>query len=120
MVPRPFIRQLSLWLAIGSAVAILVSIAACEILLALAIAFLLLSGLPLRWPRIAVPLGLFLGWTLLSLAFSPDPAGGLPQVNKMFVFATMLTVFSSVREMRAMRFLVFAWVGVGTWRRDWA
>lgn len=114
MVPPPFLKKLSLWLATASAVAILISVPASEILLALAIGILLLSGLPLRWPRIAFPLGLFLIWTLLSLAFSPDPKGGLPQVNKMFVFATMLTIFSSARELREAWCLIWAWVGVGT------
>ena len=114
LVPPPFFKKLSLWLATASAVAILISVPASEISLALAIGVLLLSGLPLRWPRIAIPLALFLGWTLLSLAFSPDPKGGLPQVNKMFVFATMLTIFSSVRELRQAWCLIWAWVGVGT------
>ncbi|HEY4086431.1 MAG TPA: O-antigen ligase family protein [Bryobacteraceae bacterium] len=115
MVPPPFLKKLSAWLAIAAAVSILVSIAASQILLALAVAALLLSGLPLRWPRIAIPLGLFLLWTLLSLAFSPDPAGGLPQVRKMIVFLTLLTVFSSVRTLRDIGILTIAWAGVGTY-----
>jgi O-antigen ligase len=114
LVPPPFLKKLSLWLATASAVAILISVPASEILLALAIGVLMLSGLPLQWPRIAIPLGLFLVWTLLSLAFSPDPRGGLPQVNKMFVFVTMLTVYSSIRSVRQSRYLVWAWVGVGS------
>jgi len=115
LVPPPFLKKLSAWLAIAAAVSILVSIAASQILLALAMAVLLLSGLPMRWPRIAIPLGLFLVWTLLSLAFSPDPAGGLTQVRKMIVFLTMLTVFSSVRTLRDIGILVMAWAGVGTY-----
>ncbi len=115
MVPPPFLRKLSAWLAIAAAVSILVSIAVSQILLALAMTALLLSGLPLRWPRIAIPLGLFLLWTLLSLAFSPDPAGGLPQVRKMIVFLTLLTVFSSVRTLRDIGILTIAWAGVGTY-----
>jgi putative inorganic carbon (HCO3(-)) transporter len=93
---------------------ILVGIAYSQILLALAIGVLLLSGLPLRWPRIAIPLALFLLWTLLSLAFSPDPSHGLTQVRKIYVFLTMLTIYSSVRTLAEVRFLVFAWLGVGT------
>jgi O-antigen ligase len=115
VVPPPYLKKLSLWLATGAAVTILIGIAISQILLALAIGVLLLSGLPLRWPRIAIPLGLFLAWTLLSLAFSPDPAGGLTQVRKIFVFATMLTVYSSVRTLPEVRFLVLSWVGVGTY-----
>jgi O-antigen ligase len=114
VVPPPVLKKLSVWLATAAAIAILVSIAASQVLLALAIGVLLLSGLPLRWPRIAIPLALFLIWTLLSLAFSPDPAHGMPQVNKMFVFLTMLTVYSAVRTPNEVKFLVFAWVGVGT------
>jgi putative inorganic carbon (hco3(-)) transporter len=114
LVPPPFLKTLSLWLATAAAVTILVSIAVSQILLGLAIGVLLLSGLPLRWPRIAIPLGLFLLWTLLSLAFSPDPANGLTQVRKMPVFLTMLTVYSSVLTLAEIRILVLSWVGVGT------
>jgi len=48
------------YLTFGSAVAILFSIAAKEILLALALVALLLSKAPLRLPRIWLPLALFL------------------------------------------------------------
>jgi hypothetical protein len=114
LVPPPFLKKLSLWLSTAASVAILVNLPASQILLALAIAALLLSGLPLRWPRIAIPLALFLGWTLLSLAFSPDPANGLTQVRKIYVFLIMLAVYSSVRTLSEVRFLVLSWVGVGT------
>lgn len=114
MVPPPFLKTLSAWLAAAAAIAILISIPASQILLALAIAALLFSGLPLRWPRIAIPLALFLGWTLLSLAFSPHPADGLTQVRKIYVFLTMLTIFSTIRSQRETRLLILAWVGVGT------
>ncbi len=114
LVPPPFLKKLSFWLATAAAVTILVSIAVSQILLALAIGVLLLSGMRLRWPRIAVPLGLFLLWTLLSLAFSPDPANGLTQVRKMPVFLTMLTVYSSVLTLAEIRILVLSWVGAGT------
>ena len=114
LVPPPLLKKLSLWLSTAAAVTILLSVPVSQILLALAIGVLLLSGLPLRWPRIAIPLALFLIWTLLSLAFSPDPANGLTQVRKMYVFLTMLTVYSSVRTLVEVRFLVLSWVGVGT------
>jgi hypothetical protein len=84
------------------------------VLLALAIGVLLLSGLPLRWPRIAIPLGLFLAWSLLALAFSPDPAYGLAQERKIFVFLTLLTVYSTVRTLAEAKWLVYAWMLVGT------
>ena len=114
LVPSPFLKRLALWLACASAVAILLSIAVSQILLALALAALLLSGLPLRWPRIAIPLGLFIGWTLLALAFSPDPRFGLPSVRKMLVYLMLLIVYSSVRTAAEAKWLVLAWIGVGT------
>jgi putative inorganic carbon (hco3(-)) transporter len=114
LVPPPFLKRLALWLACLSAVAILVSIAVSTILLALAVAFLLLSGLPLRWPRIAVPLGLFLAWTLLALAFSPDPRFGIPSVRKMVIYLFLLIIYSAVRTLREAKWLILAWIGVGT------
>ena len=114
LIPPPFLKRLALWLACASAVSILVSIAVSQILLALALAFLLLSGLPLRWPRIAAPLGLFLLWTLVALAFSPDPSFGIPSVRKMLVYLMLLIVYSSIQTVREARWLVLSWIGVGT------
>jgi putative inorganic carbon (HCO3(-)) transporter len=114
LVPPAYLKRLSLWLACGSAVAILLSIAISAVLLALALGVLLLSGSPLRWPRIAIPLGLFLVWTFVALAFSPDPVYGLSQVRKMFIFFTMLTVFSTVRSLAEAKWLAFGWMAVGT------
>ena len=97
MVPPPYLEKLSLWLACASAVTILLGISVSQILLAIALGVLLLSGLPLRWPPVSKPLGLFLLWTLVALAFSPDPRGGMDQVRKMIVFLMLLVVYSSVR-----------------------
>src|SRR5688572_6592252 len=99
------------WLTFGSAAAILFSIAVSQILLGLALAALLLSGEKLRLPRIWLPLGLFLLGTLISLAFSEDPAAGLPQVRKIFVFCELLIVFSSLRDAALIRWLFFTWAG---------
>ena len=114
LVPPPFLKRLALWLACASAIAILLSIAVSQILLALAVAVLLLSGLPLRWPRISIPLGLFLAWTLLALAFSPDPRFGIPSVRKMIVYLFLLVVYSAVRTLDEAKWLTLAWIAVGT------
>jgi O-antigen ligase len=108
------LSRLSLWLTLAAAGTIMLGVAWWEILLALALGFLLLSGLPLRWPRIAAPLGLFLVWTLLSLAFSPDPAFGMAQVRKMYVFLTLLVVYSVVTDPRTARWLAYIWMAIGT------
>jgi putative inorganic carbon (HCO3(-)) transporter len=114
LVPPPFLKKLSLWLAIACSVAILLSIAVSQILLALSLGVLLLSGLPLRWPRISIPLALFLGWMLVALAFSPDPGQGFAQVEKIYVFGMLLIVYSAVREIAEAKWLVYAWIVVGT------
>jgi O-antigen ligase len=108
------LRAPALWLTLAAAGTIMLGVAWWEILLALALGFLLLSGLPLRWPRIAAPLGLFLVWTLISLAFSPDPAFGLAQVRKMYVFFTLLVVYSVVGDLRTARWLAYIWMAIGT------
>ena len=67
------------WLTFASAVSILFSIAISQILLALALAALLLSGTRLRLPPIWLPLAIFLGATLVSLALSGNPAADSPR-----------------------------------------
>ncbi|MDE3198679.1 MAG: O-antigen ligase family protein [Acidobacteriota bacterium] len=114
MVPPLFLRKLSLWLAIASAVSILLSIAISQILLALAVSALMLSGLPLRWPRIAIPIGLFLIWSVIALVFSPDPAWGLAQERKVFVYLTMLTLFSAIQSISQAKWLAWLWMAVGS------
>src|SRR5947209_10229597 len=81
------------YLAFGSAVAVLFSIAVCQILLGLALLALALSRTPVRVPRITLPLGLFLLSTLVSLAFSGDIAAGMPQVKKIYVYTMLPVVF---------------------------
>ncbi|HEY2016213.1 MAG TPA: O-antigen ligase family protein [Bryobacteraceae bacterium] len=112
--PETFSVRAARWLTFGSAVSILFSIAACQILLALALAALLFSGIPLRLPRIKLPLALFLLGTLISLAFSGDMAAGLPQVRKFYVFLELLVVFSCLRDMKMIRWVFLTWAGFGS------
>ena len=105
-------RAALLPLAFASA-AILLSITASQILLGVSLAALLASGEKLRLPRIWLPLALFLAGTLISLAFSPEPMHGLPQVKKMFVFSILLAIFSTVREVVVARRLILVWSGIG-------
>ena len=111
--PESNLLRAARWLAFGSAVAILFSIAISQILLALALAALLVSGEKLRLPPIKLPLALFLLGTVLSLAFSGNPAAGLPQIRKFYVFLELLVVFSTLRDLAILRRLVLAWAGIG-------
>ncbi|HEY1496050.1 MAG TPA: O-antigen ligase family protein [Candidatus Solibacter sp.] len=101
------------WLAFGSGTAIMVGIAPSQILLALALAALLACGEPLRLPRIKLPLGLFLLGTIISLAFSDNPAAGLPQIRKFYVFLELLVIFSLLRSVEMVRLLFLSWAGIG-------
>jgi O-antigen ligase len=111
--PEPFFVRAARWLTFGSAVAIVFSIAVSQILLALAFAALLASGLPLRLPRIKWALALVMLGTLISLAFSGDPVAGLPQVRKFYVFLELLVVYSALRNLMLLRWLFLTWAGFG-------
>ena len=100
-------------LTFASAATILLSIAASQILLGLALALLLVSGAKLRLPRIWLPLSLFLLGTVVSLIFSADPAKGIPQIRKFFVFSILLVVFSTFRQIQNCRRLVLVWGVIG-------
>jgi putative inorganic carbon (hco3(-)) transporter len=110
---EPLLLRSARWLTFGSAVAILLSIAISQILLALAVAALLMSGEKLRLPPIKLPLALFMAGTVISLAFSGEPAAGLPQIRKFYVFLELLVVFSTLRRVELIRSLVLSWAGVG-------
>jgi O-antigen ligase len=115
LVPSPFSKHLALWLAAASAISILISIAVSQILLALALSALLFSGLPLRWPRITIPFALFLLWTIVALAFSPDPRFGMASVRKpAVVYLILLIVYSAVRTLSEAKWLALGWIAVGT------
>jgi putative inorganic carbon (hco3(-)) transporter len=101
------------WLAFGSGVAIMLGIAPAQILLALAFAALLASGAKLRLPRMKLALGLFMLGTVVSLAFSDNPAAGEPQLRKFYVLLELLVIFSLLRNVEMVRLLFLSWAGVG-------
>jgi len=111
--PEALLSRSARWLTFGSAVAILFSIAISQILLALALAALLLSGEKLRLPPIKLPLALFLLGTVISWVFSGELTAGVPQIRKFYVFLELLVVTSTVRDRLLIRRLVLTWAGVG-------
>ena len=120
MNTRQFVSRAAVWLTFASAVSITVSIAACQILLGLAIAALLLSGDEMRLPRIKWAFGLFMLGTVISLAFSGEAAHGLPQIRKFYLYiGVLLVVFSCLREAKMVRWLFLAWAGFGTVEALW-
>src|SRR5215471_12337047 len=110
--PESLLLRSARWLAFASAAGILLGIAFSQIFLALAFAALLASGEKMRLPHIRLPLALFMAGTLVSLAFSGEPAAGLPQVRKFYVFLELLVVFSLLRNLRMVRWLFLSWAGI--------
>ena len=111
---NPVLLQVARWLAFASCAAIVVSISASQILLGLALAALFLSREILQLPPIKLPLGLFLLGTLLAIAFSGNPAAGLPQVKKIYVFFQLLVVFSLLRDLALVHWLFLTWAALGS------
>jgi O-antigen ligase len=113
--PESFMSRAALWLTFGATASIVLSIAVFNILMGLALAALLFSGEKLRLPRIKLPLGIFMGLTLLAWVCSPDPWGdGYPQIKKFWVFCILLLVFSTMRTLANIRWLFLAWVGLAS------
>lgn len=112
--PEDRMGRVALRLAAASAVAVLISIAASQLLLALAFAALLLSGRRLRLPPLWLPLAVFLAGTVVALLASEDPAAGSPQMRKLFVFLALPVVYSSLRDLRQARALVLAWAAAAS------
>jgi O-antigen ligase len=110
---EPILVRSARWLAFGSAAGIMVGIAPSQILLALSFAALLACGEKLRLPPIRLPLALFLLGTVISLLLSDDPAAGLPQIRKFYVFLELLVVFSLLRNLAMVRLLILTWAGIG-------
>jgi len=116
---EPLLLRVARWCAFGSAASVLFSIAVAQILLAISLAALLLSGTRLRLPRIWLPLALFMLLTLVSLAFSDKPAEGIPQVRKFYVYVELLVVFSTF-NLAWTRRLFWAWAAIGAASGAWA
>jgi O-antigen ligase len=106
-----YMSRAAFWLAGGSAVAVVFSIAAGQILLGAALIALLFSDLKLRFPPIWLPLGLFVAGTVVSLMLSVDRTAGRPQIRKLFVFFLLLVVYSTFRELADVRNLFLCWAG---------
>lgn len=115
MRPRiPALAPVAVWLTFGSAAAIVLSIAASQILLGAAFIALLLSGEPLRLPRIKLPLAIFLAGTIIAWLASGDLKTGLPQIKKLIVFFELLIVYSCLRSIPLVRKLMLTWAALGT------
>ena len=100
-------------LTAASAVAVLVSIAAAEILLAMAcVAWLIVRPRPIVWPGYFIPLCVFMATTVLSLAMSSEPSIGTGVVRKFVLFAMGLLAANFVIDDERARMCYAALLGV--------
>ncbi|MEP7367697.1 MAG: O-antigen ligase family protein [Acidobacteriota bacterium] len=90
------LNRIAVYLAVGSAVASLVSIAVCHSLLALAFVALLIARRPQRIPPFWPALLFLLMWTLLAVAMSESPRTGWPAVRKFYCVLTLITLTSTL------------------------
>lgn len=102
------------WVALGSSVSILFSIAISQILLGMGLLLIAIHHKPVPFPPIKLPLTLFVVWTVLSDLFSGDPLAGLPQIRKLFVFGTIILVSAAFTELIQMRRLLIGWIAVAS------
>jgi O-antigen ligase len=72
--------------------------------------------LPAPWPAAAM----FFLFTLASLALSPDPWGGLPQIRKFYVWLALALVATAIRETRQARTMLLAAAGAATISAVWS
>jgi putative inorganic carbon (HCO3(-)) transporter len=107
-----YCRTAAFCLAWACAVSILFSIAVSQILLAMGIVALLITGDKLRFPPIRLPLALFVIATLAAVLASADPWRGVPQIRKFYVFLIVVLVFNTFRTVEQIRTLVLGWTAV--------
>lgn len=98
-----------LYLAGAAAAATVVSIAAFEILLGLAIVSLLYTNREWRWPPITLPFVLWVVGTVASALASGDARAALPQIKKLYVFALLFVVYAVFRKLSQIRILLYGW-----------
>jgi O-antigen ligase len=113
------LEQAPLYLAGAAAAATVVSIAASQILLGLAIVSLAVARDRWRWPPLTWPVAMWMGWTLISLAASGHARGGLPQVKKLYVWLVLLAVYSALRTLPQIRAVTLAWAAGATLSALW-
>ncbi len=108
------------WLAGGSAVAILFSIAAAQILLGAAILALMVARARWRFPAIGWPVIALLIWTLVAMGAAGELRAGWPQLKKFFVFAEFAVIATACGTVPRARAVLMAMAGAGTLSALWS
>src|ERR1043166_44368 len=104
----------------AAAVTSVVSIAACQTLMALAVLALIFTHAKFRLPPLWLPLSLLVLGTLISLADSGHIRSGLPQVKKFYVYLMLFLVVSALRNVRQVRGVASGWALAATLSAVWS
>jgi putative inorganic carbon (hco3(-)) transporter len=109
-----------LYLTGAAAVTIVVSIRAFESLMAVALLALIVTRRQWRFPRVWIPLALFLLGTLVSLVASGHVSQGLPQVRKFYVYLMLFLVTTTFETARQIRWVALGWTLAAVLSSLWA
>ncbi|MSV36128.1 MAG: O-antigen ligase domain-containing protein [Bryobacterales bacterium] len=107
-------------LAGAAAAATVVSIAAFEVLLGLALVSLLLTKHSWRWPPVTLPVCLWITGTLVSALASGDVRAALPQIKKLYLFAMLFVVYTAFRKIGHIRWLLYGWAAGASLSAFWS
>ncbi len=120
-MPRLTLDNAAFYLSAAAVISYLYSIAAANILAALALATLLFSGVKIRFPPFWIPLSVFCVGTVISMALSADPSAGRPQVRKFLLYAGIpLLIYSTVTTLERVRAFLLAATAVMTASALWS
>jgi putative inorganic carbon (HCO3(-)) transporter len=112
--------QLPLYFAGGASAAAVVSIAASQILLGLALASLIATGRKPRWLPIYPALITWCLLTVLSALHSGHALKGFPQIKKFYVYLMLVVVSTAFRKVSEVRVLAFVWSAVAALSAGWS
>ncbi len=82
--------------------------------MALALVALLLSHERLHLPPLKAPFLAIFVTTLVPLMLSGDPAHGLPQVRKLYVFPILVLIVNTFRSFQQIRALLLTWAAIAS------
>jgi len=107
-------RDLPVYLTGAAAATTVISIAASQILMGLALLALIATRTKLKAPPVWLPFSLFVFGTLLSESMSGHARAGFPQVKKFYVYLMLFLVVSAFRTVREVRWLAVGWAGAAS------
>jgi len=108
-----------MYLSGAAAVASLMSIAAFEILMGLALVAIFLTRTEWRWPPITLPILAWIGLTVVSLLVNGHDREGFPQLKKFYVYLMLFLVASTFRTARQLRGLLMGCAAAAVLSGSW-